>query len=337
MINIVQKKRLRLCQWSGEVIGQDDNVFRIPEIKGGKVVWKGCYITPQCAWSALKRYVDDPAHSITPEKHQELFEIFQSTIRRVDDDSPSYTEAISIQGAPVPTKLSLFGGDQSLADYRASYDPQRRFHKIFKQEIPKEELIEPALVVSGGEPIADGAIAVPPKKRWRMTCIPTNTKVQQEELDKLAHAEVMVSRNTYNVVSHLLELFTLGSESPVMLGMPSATRSFTVTLHPKDKNLLCLSMPEFSGQVNTVGVRMFGNSNAMTCDIYVIHKKDLKLKKAMKKKQQQPAPTETATERKRKAPATVTTKAPAPKKVKIDEPEMEVDVAAAAPKKEAET
>jgi hypothetical protein len=257
MINTIQGQKIRLCQWSGQPIPAGHLAFRIPYLKKNKAItWKGCYITPQCALAALKKFSD--LKGLEQEKHTELFEIFQSSLRRVGGDEGS--EHINLKLAPDPKTLVIFGGDETIDAYRARYDPLGNSHLLFSQVIPAEE------------PISDEG-----GKSWNITSIVAATPSTKDELKECQTMKDRCPRNIAKVIKYL-EQAAIDGELAVQLN-----NGFVVLPKPDSETFAIASVDETlwneDAKRNMLARRLLGYEGDIFGNVMIFHKTKLKLKK----------------------------------------------------------
>lgn len=186
----VGKNRVRVCQWSGQLIKEGDNVFKIPEINlQGVVEWRGCYATPNCALAAIKNFSD--SKSLAIERHAELVSLFQNSLHRLG--GPDHVE---VKSAPPPTNMKVFGGNMTQEEYRASYDPSGEMGKWFEQILPQKSA-------------ADTDDEHAPKSTWKHTLVTSKTKCNDAELLTMPQYPFTNPRNMEAVINFLSGLRVL--------------------------------------------------------------------------------------------------------------------------------
>jgi hypothetical protein len=278
MWNVVHKKKFRVCQWSGQLIGEEENTFRIPEINAqGKVEWKGCFSTPNCALAAMKKLSDERALPV--EKHSELVSIFQNSINKVG--GPDH---VDIKAAPSPASITQFGGTQTTEQYRESYDPGKNMGKWFLQTIPAQTSDNTDDEVPNS------------KSQWKHTVIGKKTKCNDAELVALPPMPMQNPRNMLAVVNYLKSLRMLVyPDEPAMA-------PFVVYTHPKKDVVAIGTMsavdwadnPESSFNLAAHKLMGAGNTPLVYGDVVVLHKKPLKFGKQKRAKKAATATTEPA-------------------------------------------
>ena len=301
MWNVVHKKKFRVCQWSGQLIGEDEKIYRVPEINSvGKVEWKGCYATPNCALAAIKKHSDERALPL--EKHAELISAFQNSLVKIGGP-----EHIDIKAAPNPLNIAVFGGTQSVDVYRDSYDPGKHINEWFEQNI--------APVAVAAEDQDDQPSS---KTSWKQTIIGHRNKCNDTELQTLPQMPMANPRNMLAVVNFLKTLrLIVYPEEPT-------TAPFVVYTHPT-KDILAvgaLSADAWSedpaSASNLAAYKLLGGGNRPLVfgDVVVLHKKPLKFGKQRRNKKPQVA--EITTEQAVAAAQAAQPAPPKPKKTKSD-------------------
>jgi hypothetical protein len=289
MFNVVQKTSFRLDQHTAELIHEKQHIYKIPVFTpNGKIMWKGCFSSPCTALAAVKDYSD--SKKLPEEKHNELCNIFQTSLYRCDQEESSTTkdQHFTVVAAPPSSMLNVFGGPLTLLEFQKRYDEGGMMTKVYKQKLPDSEDGESGLESNDqvkGQP-----------SDWNATVIPYDGKVNEEFVKALPSLKVETTRNLWNVINYVHELcveFEVGSNS----------QSFVVTVHPEKKNVFAISDPLQwnDGAYNNLGSKLLGKQTIFG-DAVVISKNPLvfsrKKSKPVKKEQTEPSTatqTETAT------------------------------------------
>lgn len=285
MFNIIKGAPIRLDQHSCEIISQKDEIFRYPTFGlDGKVHWKGCFATPQTCISGLKDHCNKK--KLNKEKYQELFDILQATLNRTefrkDEKFPI------IEEAPSHTNLSVFGGNMSPTEFRATFDPQFVMNKVYRQSIPNGD------VINSGCPgcTSDGSGGlIPPdatgKSMWKVTLIPSDSKCTEEYLNHLEHIQTPIPRNFTNVVTMLNTLLktTLSTNNNGGGGEAKQSNAICIYLHPDKKDIFGIGHScdfDDSGTLNKLGRKVLGNQIVMG-KVIIISKKEPSLSRKKRK------------------------------------------------------
>jgi len=280
MLHVVQHTAFKICQCCLSIIGPSGKTFRMPwKGKEGKFEWKGCFCCPNCAVAALKWKSD--AAKLVVEKHAELLEAFQATLRRNDKGEPSYIDnpQLTITAAPNPkTLLKCFelGGNLTSEEFRKTFDPSGLYQKVFDQVIPLEEEAQPSSEEET-EPSASRSNVT----GWKLVKVDRKCK-NQKGLDAASAEGVKggAPRNMAAVIAWLARTFSnLYCEK-------SDSGAFVVYPHSKTDKIFAIGSPEAlmpeNLQLNSSASKVIG-LNVYGDPVWFVARNMLKIRKMKKR------------------------------------------------------
>lgn len=279
MISSIHGKKVRLCQWSFEIIVEGQPVFKFPYHFGDKIRWKGCFITPQCALAALNEYCNSKPTILEAVKI-DLHTLFQASLQRADKGEATYDTMphVTIQPAPSPATLSYLGGPHSPDAFRKLYDPERVMQKIFKQTIRPEEDDDDELSKTTS------------MCGWKASLIAADSKITPEYYKSLQTIETLIPRNAENVVTFLRGAWADHS-SKMGATATETVPSFVMYFHPTIPDMFAIgdtSAWNESKETNKLAFRIFGKKSPVFGDVLIYHKKNLKINGKRSKKEEAP-------------------------------------------------
>lgn len=249
MINIVHGDHFSVDQWTGESFR--GNKFKIPTL--GLKKWAGCYSCPSTAMAALITYCAE--NNVSKEEHTELFDHFESTLRRTDYRKD---DAFVINVAQPFRMLSSWGGNLSLEQYKATCDMDEQ-RKIYFQELPTSSVSAP--VKDDSSPVASKNLPKP----WFSTALSTS-KSDQGDCKSIGMPRCCGS---------WLEF--LRGTNPCASLCPT---SVIVYFHPTNPKIFAVGSPLgwVDGTTNRRGTEVFGGVPVFG-NVHVFHKNPLKEKR----------------------------------------------------------